>query len=67
MIANGFMGIGLGITIYYLSINLKPMEELNLSGPIENIPPFLCIVIFAMEAIGVVSTFCIENLCYNNK
>ena len=54
MVANGFMGIGLGITIYYLSINLRPMEELALSGPVAGIPPFLCIVIFAMEAIGVV-------------
>ena len=57
MIANGFMGIGLGITIYYLSIDLKPMDELNLGGAVADIPPFLCIVIFAMEAIGVVSVF----------
>ncbi|KAE8742427.1 hypothetical protein FOCC_FOCC012038 [Frankliniella occidentalis] len=54
MVANGFMAIGLGITMYYLCINLKPIEELKLSGSPVDIPPFLCIVIFAMEAIGVV-------------
>lgn len=54
MIANGFMGVGLGITIYYLCINLKPIQTLEMAGPIDGIPPFLCIVIFAMEAIGVV-------------
>ncbi|XP_034255631.1 proton-coupled amino acid transporter-like protein pathetic isoform X2 [Thrips palmi] len=54
MVANGFMGVGLGITLYYLSINLKPMDQLVLAGTPVDIPPFLCIVIFAMEAIGVV-------------
>lgn len=55
MVANGFMGVGLGITVYYLSTYLKPMGELKQVGSPLDIPPFLCIVIFAMEAIGVVS------------
>lgn len=69
MVANGFMGIGLGITVYYLCTQLKPIQELELAGSPVDIPPFLCIVIFAMEAIGVVSIIFVAPFptCLSNK
>jgi proton-coupled amino acid transporter len=64
MIANLFMGIGLGITIYYLvqdvpSVSLRP----HFNGSVYTIPQFFSIVIFAMEAIGVVSIWHTVALC----
>ena len=58
MIANLFMGVGLGITIYYLvqdipDVSLRP----HFNASINTIPQFFSIVIFAMEAIGVVSIY----------
>ncbi|XP_030385623.1 proton-coupled amino acid transporter-like protein pathetic isoform X2 [Scaptodrosophila lebanonensis] len=53
MVANVFMGSGLGITFYYLVMDLPPIQEreyVNLS----TLPAFFSITIFAMEAIGVV-------------
>lgn len=55
MFANLCMGVGLGITIYYLvqdipDVSLRP----HFNGSINTIPQFFSIVIFAMEAIGVV-------------
>ena len=57
MIANAFMAIGLGITLYYLvqdipSLDTVPKFDITVSAT----PQFFSIVIFAMEAIGVVST-----------
>lgn len=54
MIANAFMGIGLGITFYYLVFNLPDISERALVTSVLKLPPFFGIVIFAMEAIGVV-------------
>lgn len=54
MIANVFMGIGLGITFYYLVDDLPPVTERPLIGSIWAMPAFFSITIFAMEAIGVV-------------
>ncbi|GLH03572.1 Proton-coupled amino acid transporter-like protein pathetic [Gryllus bimaculatus] len=54
MIANLFMGIGLSITIYYLVTDIPSISERNQYGPIMQMPMFFSIVIFAMEAIGVV-------------
>ncbi|XP_076623501.1 solute carrier family 36 member pathetic [Colletes latitarsis] len=54
MIANIFMGTGLGITFYYLVWDLPPLSDVPLFAPIENFPRFFSITIFAMEAIGVV-------------
>ncbi|KAG7202343.1 hypothetical protein KM043_018671 [Ampulex compressa] len=54
MVANIFMGTGLGITFYYLVWDLPPITSVALVAPIENFPRFFSITIFAMEAIGVV-------------
>ncbi|CAB0011240.1 unnamed protein product [Nesidiocoris tenuis] len=54
MIANVFMGLGLGITFYYLVWDLGSPWELPQVGEIYNLPQFFSITIFAMEAIGVV-------------
>lgn len=53
MIANGFMGISLAITFYYLIKNIHPISEVPLIAPIDQFPNFISITIFAMEAIGV--------------
>ncbi|CAH1990064.1 unnamed protein product [Acanthoscelides obtectus] len=54
MIANVFMGIGLGITFYYLVTDVPPVSERNLVADISTYPVFFSITIFAIEAIGVV-------------
>lgn len=54
LLANAFMGIGLGITFYYLVWDLPDISERRQISPIENFPKFFSITIFAMEAIGVV-------------
>ncbi|XP_055702946.1 proton-coupled amino acid transporter-like protein pathetic isoform X1 [Phlebotomus papatasi] len=56
MVANVFMAIGLGITMYYLVTGIpeKAIENRDLVAPIYTIPAFFSITIFAMEAIGVV-------------
>lgn len=54
MIANAFMGIGLGITFYYLVIELPPVSTRPMVASIYTWPAFFSITIFAMEAIGVV-------------
>lgn len=54
MIANAFMGIGLGITFYYLVSDLPPVTDRPMVGSLATLPTFFSITIFAMEAIGVV-------------
>lgn len=54
MVANVFMGTGLGITFYYLVMDIPSITALPLFAPIEDFPRFFSITIFAMEAIGVV-------------
>uniref|UniRef100_A0A8D9FA52 Proton-coupled amino acid transporter 4 n=1 Tax=Cacopsylla melanoneura TaxID=428564 RepID=A0A8D9FA52_9HEMI len=54
MFANLCMGLGLGITFYYIVWDLHKPSELPQLAPVENIPIFLSITIFAIEAIGVV-------------
>ncbi|CAO1436755.1 unnamed protein product [Diamesa serratosioi] len=54
MIANAFMAIGLGITFYYLVFDLPDISKRELFTSVLKLPPFFGIVIFAMEAIGVV-------------
>ncbi|XP_026678307.1 proton-coupled amino acid transporter-like protein pathetic, partial [Diaphorina citri] len=55
MVANLLMGTGLGITFYYIVWDLhKPMEMPQIAD-ISTMPTFFSIVIFAIEAIGVVS------------
>lgn len=53
-VANVFMGIGLLITFYYLTQDMPPITDRPLHTSLLKIPPFFGIVIFAMEAIGVV-------------
>ncbi|XP_017136220.1 proton-coupled amino acid transporter-like protein pathetic isoform X1 [Drosophila miranda] len=53
MVANVFMGLGLGITFYYLTQDLPPLESRNYLV-LGTLPSFFSITIFAMEAIGVV-------------
>lgn len=52
--ANVFMGIGLGITFYYLASRLPPITEREMATSITELPAFFPITIFAMEAIGVI-------------
>lgn len=52
MVANGFMGISLAITFYYLIKNFRPLSEVPMIAPIGNFPNFVSITIFAIEAIG---------------
>lgn len=54
MVANVFMCLGLGITFYYLVTDMPPLTERPLFISVLNWPSFFAIVIFAMEAIGVV-------------
>lgn len=53
-VANVFMGVGLIITFYYLTQDMPPVTDRPLHTSLLKIPPFFGIVIFAMEAIGVV-------------
>lgn len=53
-VANVFMGIGLLITFYYLTQDMPPVNSRPLHTSLLTLPPFFGIVIFAMEAIGVV-------------
>ncbi|XP_057334976.1 proton-coupled amino acid transporter-like protein pathetic [Microplitis mediator] len=54
MVANLFMGCGIGITFYYLVQNLPPISSSSLFRPIEEFPTYFGVTIFAMEAIGVI-------------
>ncbi|XP_075163906.1 solute carrier family 36 member pathetic isoform X1 [Haematobia irritans] len=53
MVANVFMGLGLGITFYYLVQDLPSIETRSYVSW-GTMPAFFSISIFAMEAIGVV-------------
>ncbi|CAG9809251.1 unnamed protein product [Chironomus riparius] len=53
-VANVFMGVGLLITFYYCTTDMPPISERKLHTSLIQIAPFFGIVIFAMEAIGVV-------------
>ncbi|XP_061396474.1 proton-coupled amino acid transporter-like protein pathetic [Musca vetustissima] len=53
MIANFLMGLGLGITLYYLVQDLPSIETRNYFQ-MSTLPEFFSITIFAIEAIGVI-------------
>lgn len=55
MVANAFMAVGLGITIYYLVIDIPPITEREYVADLAKFPIFFSITVFAVEAIGVVS------------
>jgi hypothetical protein len=64
MIANIFMAVGLGITIYYLVQDIPDVSTRpHFNASINTIPQFFSIVIFAMEAIGVVSVSVCVCVC----
>ena len=54
MVANIFMGTGLGITFYYLVKDMQPIDSSKIPfiADISEFPNFFSITIFAMEAIG---------------
>lgn len=55
MVANMFMGLGLGITFYYLVKDLPAIDgNTVMLGKFAEMPQFFSIAIFAIEAIGVV-------------
>ncbi|XP_055538168.1 proton-coupled amino acid transporter-like protein pathetic isoform X1 [Wyeomyia smithii] len=54
MVANVFMCVGLGITFYYLVTDMPALSERPMFVSLMSWPSFFAIVIFAMEAIGVV-------------
>lgn len=58
MVANVFMAVGLGITFYYLVVDIPTMDGKKFVGDIATFPVFVSITVFAIEAIGVVSNFC---------
>lgn len=59
MIANVFMAVGLGITFYYLVVDIPDISTRRLVSNVGTFPVFVSITIFAIEAIGVV---CIETV-----
>lgn len=54
LVANLLMGTGLGITFYYIVWDLHKPSEMPQLAPIDSLPTFFSITIFAIEAIGVV-------------
>jgi proton-coupled amino acid transporter len=54
MVANACMAVGLGITFYYLVNELPPITERPAVASITTLPICISVVIFAIEAIGVV-------------
>jgi amino acid permease len=64
MVANLFMAAGLGITMYYLVQDIPAAStRTQFNASLNTIPQFFSIVIFAMEAIGVVSGNFFMELC----
>lgn len=57
--ANIFMVVSFGITLYYMFTDIKHTEERHLFSSFAQLPLFFSTVIFAMEGIGVVMP--IEN------
>lgn len=57
MVANIFMGSGLGITFYYLVTDMPSINSVPLFASIQDFPRFFSITIFAMEAIGIIRLF----------
>lgn len=56
MVANGCMAVGIGITFYYLVMGIPSFTERPaVASSISTLPTTISVVIFAIEAIGVVS------------
>jgi proton-coupled amino acid transporter len=56
-VANIFILVSFVITLYYIFSETLDVEERVLMANVEQLPLFFATVIFAMEGIGVVSTF----------
>ncbi|KAG4075037.1 hypothetical protein HA402_014436 [Bradysia odoriphaga] len=54
LIANSLMGIGMGITLYYIVTDLPPVADQYAVADVTRWPMFFGTVIFALEGIGVV-------------
>ncbi|XP_044252291.1 proton-coupled amino acid transporter-like protein pathetic [Tribolium madens] len=54
MVANGCMAVGLGITFYYLVQEIPSFTERPAVVDVTTLPVCISVVIFAIEAIGVV-------------
>lgn len=59
MIANLFIGVGMGITFYYIFIDLPPYTDRPQIVEVTKFPMFFGTAIFALEGIGVVMS--LEN------
>lgn len=55
-VANVLTFIGLGIVVYYLATGKKSHQPLDLWGSLETFPLFFGTVLFALTAVGVVSS-----------
>jgi proton-coupled amino acid transporter len=54
MVANVCMAVGLGITCYYLLVDIPSISERPAIANLSTLPVGISVVIFAIEAIGVV-------------
>lgn len=54
MVANVLIGTGMGITFYYIFVDLPPIDSKPHFAPFEELPMFFGTAIFALEGIGVV-------------
>uniref|UniRef100_A0A1B6HMI1 Amino acid transporter transmembrane domain-containing protein n=1 Tax=Homalodisca liturata TaxID=320908 RepID=A0A1B6HMI1_9HEMI len=54
MVANVFIAVGMGITFYYILLDLPPIDSRPAIAPITKMPLFFGTAIFALEGIGVV-------------
>ncbi|XP_046684932.1 proton-coupled amino acid transporter-like protein pathetic [Homalodisca vitripennis] len=54
MVANVFIAVGMGITFYYILLDLPPIDSRPAIAPIIKMPLFFGTAIFALEGIGVV-------------
>lgn len=59
MIANVLIGAGVGITLYYIVMDLPAFSERKGIADLHHMPMFFGTVIFALEGIGVVMS--LEN------
>jgi proton-coupled amino acid transporter len=69
-LANFLTFIGFGITLYYILIDIPHISTRNPVGTLRDFPLFFGIVLFALEAIGVVCNGNVRQkytfvLCYH--
>lgn len=65
-LANGLLGAGLAVTMYYVLQDLPPIETRQYIGELKNIPLFLSLLFLGIEGIGTVSNFFEFTLIYDN-